>query len=435
MLKKILFLVCILFISWCQQENVRFLYTVSEFEDKEWSLETDSIINKKQSKWSNVYEVHFESRTNYSKKNIMASEKKIVYHDFCSVDETIYAVGWEFGEGYSTARLVQIYPNVENPILYNNSEIRLRDCTYIEQDNKKYLSMVSHWKWKVYLYDVINKSIITEEDAHYIWEIDWKNYEWITMIHEVISADLNNDWKQEIYYTPSSKNTTTYSEQKWKILSAEVNNWNIVQSEFFDFKNLHAKEIHNVVLKNWKEILIASVQWKTQINEKKNREAQKVSSLTFKDWTKRVIKDTEEITDIIRWVELKSFYQDWDIIKSKELLKIGNTVQCRIIEYGDLYWIDQEINLIVWCNDWNIFIYSLNNNIEITLKEALQIPWKKIRSLHIADTDNDWLDEVFIWVDFDWIYHLNIKLKQEDKLFKMFDYTWTESWFWSMESI
>jgi len=71
MLKKILFLVCILFISWCQQENVRFLYTVSEFEDKEWSLETDSIINKKQSKWSNVYEVHFESRTNYSKKNIM----------------------------------------------------------------------------------------------------------------------------------------------------------------------------------------------------------------------------------------------------------------------------------------------------------------------------------------------------------------------------
>ena len=434
-MKKIFIaLFVVLLLVSCSEDKTNFIYTVTEFETIWDENNLNDHFNTKQARNSNVYEVEFENRGNFERKLITTSDEKIVYHDFCKVWDIVYAVWWKFGKEYWTARLRQVYPYIENNVIFDSDEIRIRDCEYIEENWKKYLWMVTHWEGKFILYDIENKQFLEEEKSNYQWTIDWKSYTWVTMIHEVVSADLDNNWKKEFYYTVTSENWTTNIDQRWKIFKVEIIEGKIEMWEFYDLWEAYSKEVHKIILKNWKEVLISSIQWKTEINEEKDKEIKPIAMFKFKDWTEKVIKDIEKVSDIVRPTVLKAFYTENGKQKNKELWEILTSPQCRVMDYGNLYKNnDDEINLIVWCNNGEINIYWLDNNLNLILKEELFVEWKQVHSFYVKDTDNNWVDEVFVWIDFDWLYHLD--LTKEEQLFKMYDYTWKESWLWAIEGI
>jgi hypothetical protein len=431
---KILILLVFLVSScWINNNNVKFVYTTTDFSNIENKSGFNDHFNTKQSKWSNVYIVNFKDRESFERELVTSSDKRIVYHDFCKVWDVVYAVWGEFWVHKGSSRLVQVYPAVDNKKLYSDDEIRFRDCELIEQDWKKYLAIVSHWKAEILLYDIENKKLLDKKIVSYDWEIDWKKYQNITMIHEVISADLDWDWKKEFYFTPTSKNGSTNIDQRWKIYKSIINNWKLSTEEFYDLWEAYAKEVHKITLENWKDILLVSVQWKTKINAEKEKNTKQKLILKFKSWKKIVKKNMWKISDIIRPVELIALYLDKGKVNKKSLTKVRTSVQCRTIEEWNFYNEKWKVDFILWCNRWAIRFFTLDNDLQITLKKMLRVPEKQIHSFYAVDTDWDGKDEAFVWIDFDWLYHID--LDEKEKMFKMYDYSKSETWVWAIEGV
>ena len=389
--------------------------------------------NTKKAAGSTVYKINFKDRENFSQELVMESDPAVVYHDFCKVWEKLYAVGWEFWKKYWTARMVQVYPKVEKKDIYSSSEIRIRDCEMIEENDNKYIWMVSHWVGGIEIYDENQKKIIYAQNTSFEWIIDDEIYSWVTMIHEVISWDLDSDGNKEFYFTPTSANWKTHIDQKWKIFQTKQidNKWET--KEFISLWDAYAKEIHKLVLKNGKEILLTSVQGKTVINEEKEKNTKPRVSFTFLDGSKKEIKDENLITDIIRPTVLQATFIENGVTKNKNLWKI-DVVQCRVVETGDVYRNNiNEINVIVGCNNGEINIYALDNDLNLTLKDTFQVEGKQVHSFYLANTDDDSENEIFVGIDFDGFYHLD--LSEEEKLFKMYDYQESETWLWAIEWI
>ena len=389
--------------------------------------------NTKKAVGSTVYKIHFKDRENFSKELVMHSDPAIVYHDFCKVADKLYAVGWEFWKNYGTARMVQVYPQLEEKDIYSSSEIRIRDCEMIEIDGNKFIWMVSHGTGSIEIYNESTQEIVYKQDTPFEWIINNEEYQWVTMIHEVISLDLDSDGSKEFYFTPTSANGKTHIDQKWKIFQTKQIDTKWETKELLNLWDAYAKEIHKLVLKNGKEILLTSVQWKTQINKEKDAKVKPKVSFTFLDGSKKEIKDENLITDIIRPTTLQATFMENGELKNKELWSI-DVVQCRVVETGDVYPNNvNEINLIVGCNNGLINIYSLDNDLNLELKDTFQVEGKQVHSFYLVNTDDDSEQEIFVGIDFDGFYHLD--LSQDEKLFKMYDYQQSETWLWAIEWI
>lgn len=415
-MKKIILLTFLIFIllSCTKANDSKIIYTTTEFNTIWENSWLNNHFDTKQASWSNVYEINFENRKKYSQKLIKSSEKKLVYHDFCKINNRLYVVWWEFWKVYWTAMFTRLYPELENSVLFKNSEIRIRDCEFIEQDWKEYIWMVTHGEWNLIILDWKDYSEIVKLNSPFIWEINWKTFSWTTMIHEIISSDLNWDSNNEFYYTVTSENWTTDIDQKWKIFKWFMEKWLWKNKELFDLWDSYSKEIHNIILKNNKNILLSSIQWKTKIKEDAE------------------IKNNNKTTEIIRPTILKAIYEEnWEL-ESKDLWSI-DVVQCRTVDTWNFYKDKNSVWIIVWCDSWLINIYTLDNNLNLELKNSLNIWNKQIHSFFVKDTNNDNIDEIFVWVDMDWVYHLD--LQDEELLFKLFDYSKSETWIWAINEI
>lgn len=412
-----------------KQKETNFFLTVTDFEDISDESGFNDHFNTKKAKSSKVYKIDFKTRQDFQKELHIESDPEIVYHDFCKKDDgSIYAVWWKFWTEYETARLVKIYPKVEDKILFNSSEIRVRDCDFIKDADTQKIWMVTHWEWRVYLYDVDTNWIISDLDSTYD---KTKAYTWVTMIHEVVTSDLNWDWNEELYLTPTTKNVSTYKEQRWKINKVEKINWEYVISELIDFEDRYAKEVDAIEI-NGKKAVLVSLQWQKN-NLKETREKSKAKRELRKEWKIEEAETIWEVSIIKNPVELILLYEKDGEFKNKKLAEI-ETDQCRVLDSWNFWY--EWLWIILWCKNGILNLYSLeekDGEYELIEKDTMRFPEKQIHSFYPVDTDLDGVDEVFIWVDFDWLYHFD--LAEEDKLFKMYDYTEVESWLWALEGM
>ena len=374
-------------------KEITIFYNLTEYTSEISSWTT----NKKTIK-SKVINLNYKNRTDFSTKIITQSDHQIIFHDACKTSNWKVFAGWWWKWAGGTSRLVQIYPEVHYfQDVEKDDDLRVRDCTVLKDWDNEYIWMVTHWKWKVLIFDPENNLMISELNASFS-----SSYTGTTMIHEIVTSDLNWDWVDELYLTPTKKNTSTYNTQPWKIYKVEKINGEYLISEFDDFWDRFSKEVHSVEI-YWKKALMAIINWTTYSPD------EIIKLRNDSNWND--ISSVKNPAEIILY-----HFEDWKI--KRELLWTIQTDRCRTIGIWN-FWYDW-LWIIIPCKNGILNIYSLLSVDNLELKESYKFD-KQFLSLYVTNTDNDEMDEIFLWIIWDGLYHFDIH--DQEKLFKLVDHS------------
>lgn len=416
-----------------QDTSSGFYYTVTEFESvsEQRSWEFINGLNGKQSK---IYSVDVEWWV-FKESLLAISEVSIVWHDMCkSSSWELFSVWWEFKHTENTAQFAQVDPAYV--IERFPDEVRVRDCVaYTDKKWKDFIVWVTHGVWKIFLYDIDMWQIVSVSDSKYEWMLNGREYDDITMNHEIVSADLDNDGVTEFYTTPSTKNVPPGQWQNWRIFQTKIINGELRTKNFIDFEyGEHAKEVHPISFNGVSWILsLVAVSPKNKIQENLQNDERRDSIVTSGKWllNNRAVSGKWMLNALskdreITYTELRFYYlEGWKAMQ--KVLATHSSFQCRVAAQWNLWYSDEDI--VIWCNEGWMSIYTPNKD-TLELKDSISFK-APVLSLEVWNFDNTSWDEIILWVNGQGLYYYDPK--DLVSLEKIFDYSEGNNWVWSIE--
>lgn len=358
-------------------------------------------------------------KSNIDNQKIVTADKWKIYQDFCKYKNHTFLVWWEFWDRDKSWIMSEIAFDKNIYKLSNitsSYEKRIRDCSVWKINNENYIWLVSHWKWYTFLYN-ISKNKTFKIPTTFYWENNKKN----TLIHHIEFTDLDWDWSDEIYVTPTSEATRTTSWfQLWKILQIKIdNNYNIITKNISTLENGYAKRVKTIDIW-WKKKLLVLY----QSNIKPNWEIKTPTTLS------------------------EYSYSSWELVRN-DLYSFWTDICFRI----EAFKVSQGNTFQVWCGNWTLYLFKYNPKVELLKKyvlndwieenywfDSVENAWNKIyiRSIFWKDIDNDWFDELFVWVSNVWLYYIDYKNNKLKKIVNLGlnDYNrWDNIIFWITDSL